>query len=168
MQKKINAIGERSGLILKDKTVKNLDNVTEIAINNIVFKTIKKFNKIDIQNLYEDAGWTSYTKDISKLLEGIENSLLVVSAWNDDKLVGLIRVVGDRNTIIYIQDILVLNSYKRKGIGSELLAIVLDKYKHVRQKVLLTDDSEDTRAFYESNGFTSCDKGEVVAFARFD
>ncbi|WP_032121194.1 GNAT family N-acetyltransferase [Clostridium amazonitimonense] len=136
-------------------------------MDKITYKCIKKFNNEDINMLYEDAGWTSYTTDLPKLMKAIEASLMVVSAWDDDKLIGLIRVVGDGLTIIYIQDILVLNSYKRKGVGTKLFKYVLNKYSDVRQKVLLTEDGEETRGFYEANGFISCDKGETVAFAKF-
>ena len=41
---------------------------------------------------------------------------------------------------------------------------VLNKFKDVRQKVLLTDDNEETRLFYESLGFESCDKGKLVSY----
>ncbi|WP_069650100.1 GNAT family N-acetyltransferase [Caloranaerobacter ferrireducens] len=137
-------------------------------MRNINYKYIDEFDKNDLKELYEDAGWTTYTKDLSKLIKAIKLSLMTISAWDGDKLVGLIRVVGDGQTIIYIQDILVLDSYKRNGIGSKLLSLILDKYKDVRQKVLLTNDSEETRGFYQSNGFNSCDRGELVAFVKFN
>jgi len=136
-------------------------------MDKITYKSIKEFNVEDIKGLYEDAGWTNYINDLPKLMNAIEGSLDVISAWDEDKLVGLIRIIGDGLTIVYIQDILVLKAYKRKGIGTKLFNHVLDKYSHVRQKVLLTDDSEETRGFYEANGFISCDKGKVVAFAKF-
>lgn len=135
---------------------------------SITYKKIKQFNEEDIRQLYEDAGWTNYTNDLSKLLKAIEASLMVVTAWKNKKLVGLIRVVGDGLTIIYIQDILVLKAYKRQGIGSKLFEAILEEYREVRQKVLLTDDSKETRGFYEAKGLFSCDRGNVVAFARFD
>ena len=81
---------------------------------------------------------------------------------------GLLRIVGDGNTIIYIQDILVLSNYKRKKIGSKMMEICLSKFSKVRQKVLLTDDTKETRKFYESLGFDSCDKGELVSFVKID
>ncbi|MCB2288932.1 GNAT family N-acetyltransferase [Clostridium sp. CS001] len=137
-------------------------------MDNIIYSCTNEFNEHDIKHVYEDAGWVGYTKDLSKLMKAMKSSLMIVSAWEGIKLVGLIRVLGDGITIIYIQDILVLNSYKRKGIGSNLLNCVLDKYKHVDQKVLLTDDSEETRGFYENNGFISCDKGTLVAFTKFN
>jgi GNAT superfamily N-acetyltransferase len=61
----------------------------------------------------------------------------------------------------------VLDSYKRKGIGSKLLEHILEEYENGHQKVSLTDDSEETRGFYEANGFVSCDKGDLVAFSTF-
>ena len=75
-------------------------------------------------------------------------------------------MVGDGTSIIYIQDILVLNAYQNKGIASQLMQIILSEYKHVRQKVLLTEEAPHVRYFYEKNGFSSCDKGDLVAFAK--
>lgn len=135
-------------------------------MDNITYKINKTLNEDALKSLYEDAGWISYTTDLGKLLKAIEGSLMVVSAWHDEKLTGLIRVVGDGQTIIYIQDILVLKEYKRKGIGTKLVNIILENYKDVRQKVLLTDESEETRGFYEANGFISCDKRDLVAFTK--
>ena len=45
---------------------------------------------------------------------------------------------------------------------------MLDKYRDVNQKVLLTDDTPETRGFYEHNGFVACDKGNLLAFVKFD
>lgn len=137
-------------------------------MENIIYKSTNNFNEIDIRKLYENAGWTAYTQDLPKLMEALKTSLAVVSAWDEEKLIGLIRVVGDGITIIYIQDILVLDSYKRRGVGSRLLKSILEKYENVRQKVLLTDDTEETRSFYEANGFISCDRGDMLAFVRFN
>ncbi|MGM7701892.1 GNAT family N-acetyltransferase [Pseudalkalibacillus sp. Hm43] len=121
-----------------------------------------------MKTLYNDANWSAYTNDIVKLKEAINCSLKVITAWDHDKLVGLIRAVGDGKTIIYIQDILVLKAYQNNGIGSHLLELLLSRYKDVRQKVLLTNDAVDVRAFYQKHGFSSCDKGDLVSFAKFD
>lgn len=122
------------------------------------YKNIKNIEIFDLEKLYNDVGWYAYTNDIEILQKSLENSLEVISTWDEDELVGLIRVVGDGLTIIYIQDILVLNSYQNQGIATKLMEIILDKYKNVRQKVLLTEEASNVRHFYEKNGFSSCDK----------
>jgi len=120
----------------------------------------------DLKQLYSSVRWFAYTHDLETLEKAINNSLLVITAWNDDQLVGLIRVVGDGYTILYIQDILVNPNFQNKNIGTKLMTMTLAKYKNVRQKVLLTEEVPDVRHFYEKFGFVSCDKGSTVAFYK--
>jgi GNAT superfamily N-acetyltransferase len=82
-------------------------------------------------------------------------------------LLGLIRLVGDELTIIYIQDILVLKNHQRQGIGRTLINKAVDHYPDARQKILMTDDTPKTRAFYQSLGFSSCGDGRLIAFMKF-
>ena len=133
---------------------------------DIVYTDAACFGEVDIGDLYRDAGWHAYLKDLPRLMKAFSKSLLVVSAWDNDKLIGIIRVVGDGLTILYIQDILVHSAYKRMGVGLCLLRNVMERFCDIRQIVLLTDDNTETRGFYESNGFQSCDKGELVAFIK--
>lgn len=128
------------------------------------FLTDKNINLKQLINLYQSVGWTSYTEKPELLQQAVHNSLYVLGAFDHDQLIGLIRVVGDGLTIIYIQDLLVLPAYQNKGIGSTLINKVRKEFRHVRQQVLLTMEEPETRAFYEKNGFSSCDQGELVAF----
>ena len=134
----------------------------------ITFSNEKHIDKEQLEKLYNDAEWYAYTNDLDLLQQAINQSLYVLTAWEDAKLVALIRVVGDGLTIIYIQDILVLKEYQNKGIATQMLQDVLNKYDDVRQKVLLTEEAPDVRHFYEKNSFESCDKGELVAFAKLN
>ena len=135
-------------------------------MTHITYQEAKKIDREDLLDLYDDAGWTAYTSAPKLLVQAIQNSFFVLLAKDGDKLVGLIRVVGDGATIAYIQDILVHSAYKRKKIGSTLVAKTLEKFKEIRQIVLLTDDTQETRGFYEAMGFESCDKGQLVSFVK--
>ncbi|HEY4624325.1 MAG TPA: GNAT family N-acetyltransferase [Solibacillus sp.] len=132
----------------------------------INFKENKNINVDQLEKLYNDVEWFAYTNDLPLLQQALSQSLDVLSAWDGDELVGLVRIIGDGLTIIYVQDILVLNTYQNQGIATELMKQILNKYSHVRQKVLLTEEAPDVRHFYEKNGFQSCDKGSLVAFAK--
>ena len=113
----------------------------------------KTYDETEILGLYASVGWTAYTEQPESLRRGFEASLLVLAGYEDGALVGLIRVVGDGQTIVFVQDILVHPSCQRRGIGTALLKEVLKRYSHVRQIELTTDDTPKTRAFYESVGF---------------
>ena len=136
-------------------------------MENLVFKEDIILNVEDILYLYNDVGWSSYTKNIDSLIKSIKNSLKVISVWDNDLLVGLIRVVGDGHSIIYIQDILILQKYQNSGIGKRLIEIILDKYKNVRQKVLLTDKEEKNILFYKKVGFSMDEEFGFVSFVKF-
>ncbi len=131
-----------------------------------------EINKIpdinSIAYLYDNVGWGFYTKDKDKLYSAIHNSTCVVTAWEADKLIGLTRCVGDGETIIYIQDILVLQEYQRNGIGRRMITLLLQQYPNVRQKVLLTDNTTKTVEFYKSLGFYTSETGNMIAFVKFD
>ena len=77
-----------------------------------------------------------------------------------------IRTVGDGNTIVYIQDVLVDPGHQRKGIGSALIRAVLDRFRNVRQIVLSTDAQPSTIAFYESLGFRKMEDMGCCSFMR--
>ena len=87
----------------------------------------------------------------------MENSLEILTIWNNNELIGLIRVIGDGETILYIQDLLIRSDYQNQGLGSVLLQKMCDRYKNVRQKVLITDNTDKTNSFYEKNGFVKID-----------
>lgn len=120
----------------------------------------------EIVNLYRSVGWTNYLKRVDILQQAYADSLCVLGAYDSDQLVGVIRTVGDGQTIVFVQDIIVLPEYQRKGIGTKLLKAVMDKYKDVYQMELLTDNTDKTKAFYRSVGFIASDEIDCVAFIR--
>ena len=119
----------------------------------------------DVLPLYEAVGWTNYTTKPEMLEVACKNSLDIIGAFNDEeKLVGVLRAVGDGASILFIQDILVTPEYQHQGIGTKLLQQTLEKYMNVYQIQLATDDSSKTVSFYESNGFTSLTSLNCVSF----
>ena len=109
----------------------------------------------EIVDLYNAVRWTTYTKEISKLMRAILNSHLVIGCFVDDRLVGLLRTVSDDNSIVYIQDILIHPDYQRQSLGRQLVLTCLENYQHVRTIMLLTDDRESQLHFYASLGFSN-------------
>lgn len=129
-------------------------------------KKYTNYNDEEILNLYKSVGWSAYTKQPEILRNGFLNSLLILAAYDNNKLIGIIRVVGDGYTIIFIQDILVLPEYQRKGIGTALLQEVLNQFKDIRQIELVTDNTPKTIAFYKSMGFYEMSEINCCGFMK--
>ena len=126
----------------------------------------KQYIEQEILHLYASVGWTAYTDHPEQLRKGFENSMLTLAAYEGNQLLGIIRAVGDGHTIVFVQDILVFPEHQRKGIGSALLQAVLDRYSHVRQIELATDNTPKTIAFYKSMGFRELSEIGCCGFMR--
>ena len=129
-------------------------------------KDYTEFKKDEIWQLYTQVGWTAYTENMTALEQGYKNSLLVLAAYENEELLGIVRVVGDGATIILVQDILVYPQKQRQGIGTSLLKAVLERYADVRQIQLVTDNTPKIVAFYQSLGFVELEKLGCCGFMR--
>ena len=132
----------------------------------IKIKEYTEFKKDEIWQLYTQVGWTAYTENMTALEQGYKNSLLVLAAYENEELLGIVRVVGDGATIILVQDILIYPQKQRQGIGTSLLKAVLERYADVRQIQLVTDNTPKTVAFYQSLGFVELEKLGCCGFMR--
>lgn len=133
--------------------------------------TIKEYtiyNEREILNLYNSVGWSNYTSNPSMLKNACKHSLKILGAYDVDRLAGIIRVTGDGYSMIYIQDIIVLPEYQRKGIGTLLLEKILFEYKNVYQKVLITDNTAKNIQFYKSAGFMMDTDIDCRAFLKIN
>lgn len=120
---------------------------------NDIIVGVDSLTKESILELYKKLGWTKYVEDPDTLFKAILNSTYVVTIQEDEKIIGLARCISDDVSINYLQDILVLPEFQRKSLGRKLLENCLEKFKHVRTHVILTDDEERQKIFYESLGY---------------
>ncbi|WP_315572270.1 GNAT family N-acetyltransferase [Lancefieldella rimae] len=129
-------------------------------------KEYQTYNEQEITDLYQSVGWTNYTSCPEMLEEAYKNSLCILGAFEKEKLVGVVRVVGDGISIVFVQDILVLPEYQRQGVGSALMRAILKKYASVYQVELLTDSTEKSKAFYSSIGLVPVSELGCSAYIR--
>ena len=107
----------------------------------------------DVLHLYQAVGWTNYTNQPQMLEKSLAHSLAIYVARDGEEIVGLVRLVGDGFSSVFVQDLIVLPSYQRQGIGSDLMKQALSDYKDTYQIQLATEESEKTLGFYRSLGF---------------
>jgi len=136
-------------------------------MNSIEIREYTDMDMKAILSLYNSVGWLNYTNNPSMLEAACRNSLKILAAWNDDKLIGIIRAVGDGVSIVYIQDIIVLPEYQRRGVGGRLVNEIDMLFPNVYQKVLLTDNQTNSLGFYQRCGFSLSDNYKCVAFVKF-
>lgn len=116
----------------------------------IEYKDTKEFTAEELERLFLSVKWSSGAYP-GRLVVALRNSDTVLSAWDGQRLVGLINVLDDSIMTAYIHYLLVDPEYQGHGIGRELTRQVLDRYKDYLRILLVS--YEDGVAFYESLGF---------------
>lgn len=101
--------------------------------------------------------WTLHPKEI--FATAIENSLLTVTAYYNDNIIGMGRMTGDNILSFFIQDVVVLPDYQNKGVGTLLVNSLLDyAYSHAAPAAVVSlMASKGKESFYEKIGFQKQD-----------
>ena len=68
--------------------------------------------------------------------------------------------------ISHCAGIIQLKNYQGQGIGSHLLKLILERYKTIRQIVLMTDQTKKTINFYQKNGMVKASDYNCVTFVK--
>ncbi len=126
----------------------------------------RDFNLDEVMGLYAAVGWTNYTAHPAMLKAAYAHSLCAIGAYDREKLIGMIRAVGDGASVVLIQDVLVLPEYQHRKVGTALVQCILDRYSDAYQIQLLTDDTEKTTAFYRSVGFAPAGDFKCLALLK--
>ena len=122
----------------------------------------------DVLPLYQAVGWTNYTNQPQMLSQSLTHSLAIYLARDGEKIVGLVRLSGDGFSSVFVQDLLVLPSYQRQGIGSSLMKQALADYKDAYQVQLATEETEKTLGFYRSLGFETLSSFQCTGMILVD
>ena len=126
---------------------------------NIKYKDIHDFKSEDLEQLFLSVEWSSgHFPD--KLVVAMKNFSTVYSAWDGDKLVGMICAMDDGIMNAYVHYLLVDPNYHGKTIGRTLVNMVKEKYKDYMRIVVVACDDE--MHFYEACGFKKSEKSSPM------
>ena len=133
----------------------------------ILYKEFDEELLEEVKGIYQEEGWRSYLGDDAKLARSYHNSLYILGAFENEKLIGFVRCVGDGEHILLVQDLIVDKRHRRQRIGTTLFKRIWEKYADVRMFQVITDlyDEADNR-FYQSFGMKKLTEGDMVAYFR--
>ena len=123
----------------------------------IEYKQIKDFDSDQLQELFLSVEWFSGNFP-EKLQTALHNSSKVISAWDGNKLVGLIRGLDDGIWQATIDCLLVNPAYQGRGIASTLLKYLLNEYSDFLYIDVVPDEKKNV-SFYEKHGFEIMEEG---------
>jgi N-acetylglutamate synthase-like GNAT family acetyltransferase len=129
-------------------------------MNNITFAIGKIPDPELIIELYDNAGLPRPTHDKERIGKMFENANLVITAWDNDLLVGVARSVTDWVWCCYLADLAVRKEYQRTGTGKKL--IQLTKEKIGSQSMLLLLSVPSAMDYYPKVGFEKQESSFII------
>ncbi|RAP54595.1 MAG: GNAT family N-acetyltransferase [Methanosphaera sp. rholeuAM130] len=126
---------------------------------NIVYKDTHEFSKEELEELFLSVGWSSGHFP-EKLVVAMKNFESVITAWNDDELVGLICAMDDGIMTAYVHYLLVKPDYHGMGIGETLVSKIKEHYVDYLRIVVVSYNDEVE--FYEHCGFKKADDASAM------
>lgn len=119
----------------------------------------------DFLRLFLSVGWAS-GRYPDKLVAGLRNSTQIISAWDGDRLVGLVRGLDDGATVALLHYLLVDPAYQGLHIGEGLMERILDRLQGLLYVKIMPSDPK-TVPFYERFGFRQYDNYTAMSLKRF-
>lgn len=131
----------------------------------ITYRTTKEFTPESLQRLFQSVRWESGNYP-DKLARAMANSTAVVSAWDGDRLVGLVRALSDGETVAFLHYLLVDPAYQGQHIGDELMRRILAPMADLLYVKIMPSDLA-TIPFYARYGFRQYDHYSAMVRKQF-
>ena len=142
-----------------------LDNRTMGEKFMITYSEEKKFTKEQVQQLFLSVNWVSGNYP-ERLYKALMNSSTVLTVWDDDKLVGLTRVLDDTEMLAQIHYVLVHPDYQGQGIAGEMIEHIKEKYKNFLYIEGMPEDKANV-PFYVKHGFSVMENGAAIQICNY-
>jgi GNAT superfamily N-acetyltransferase len=140
-----------------------MDGIQGDMMVEIEYKEIHEFEKDDLKELFLSVEWSSGHFP-EKLVIAMKNFETVYSAWDGDRLVGLVCAMDDGIMNAYVHYLLVHPDYQLKGIGKNLVERIKEHYKDYMRIVVVAYDAE--MKFYEYCGFEKSDDASPMFITK--
>lgn len=116
-----------------------------------VFRDTKDIDWEQLLELQRSAPWSRH-RSLQQLVKAIHNSQLLVTAWEENRLIACARVLTDYVYRAVVFDVIVHPDYQGKGLGRQLMGQIVNhpSLKEVEYYFLYTEDKE---GFYRRLGW---------------
>lgn len=127
----------------------------------IVYSTKKDLDRSQLEALFLSVGWAS-GKVPDRLQRAIRGYDTVISAWEGERLVGLIAAMDDGEMTAYVHYLLVHPDVQSRGIGGALLERLKAKYAGYLKIALIGE--HPAAKFYAAHGFVTEDQASPMYY----
>lgn len=95
------------------------------------------------------------------------HSSTVITAWDENRLIGFARVLDDSELVAFMHYMLVHPDYQNMGIAKHMIEMIKEKYRHYLYLEIMPEEKKNA-AFYQKFGFHIIPEGTAMQLCNFD
>lgn len=122
---------------------------------NIEYLIVNEADRDQIISLYRQAGWwtASDNEDVSFVDKIISSTFKFAVAKAEGRIIGMGRAISDGVSDAYIQDVTVDQKYRKRGIGSGIIRLLVQSLKAEKIGWIGLISEPGAENFYNELGF---------------
>ena len=118
------------------------------------------------KKLFLSVNWISGNYP-ERLYKALMHSSTVLTVWDDEKLVGITRVLDDTEMLAQVHYVIVHPDYQGKGIAGQMIEYIKEKYKNFLYIEGMPEDKKNV-PFYVKHGFSVMENGAAIQICNLD
>jgi aralkylamine N-acetyltransferase len=111
----------------------------------------------EVQDICASVGWSR--REPVLIARALNNSLSVVSVWDNEVMVGFARATGDKVFNATVWDVVVRPGYQKKGVGLLVMRELLNELDSYEIPLITLYADPGTDGFYKRFGFMADPSG---------
>ncbi|MGP4038288.1 GNAT family N-acetyltransferase [Gracilibacillus sp. D59] len=129
-------------------------------MDNMMYKTDITITPRDLSEVFRASGIKRPYEDLDRMQQMLDHANVLVTAWEQEKIVGVARGLTDFSYCCYLSDLAVVQNYQHQGIGRQLIEHVKKELNdHVALILLSAPAAMD---YYPKVGFDKIENGYII------
>ncbi|GAF64469.1 putative acetyltransferase [Bacillus sp. TS-2] len=126
----------------------------------ITYSKDSKISANQLSDIFKSSGIKRPYNDLARLQKMLDQADLLITAWDQDKPIGVARALTDFSYCCYLSDLAVNDQYQKHGIGKQLISLVQEE---IGQEVaLLLLSAPKAMDYYPKIGFQTVENGFII------
>lgn len=126
----------------------------------IHFRVNEKVTAQAVIEVFKSSGINRLIDDVKRMQAILDNSNLIITAWNGTELIGIARALTDFNYCCYLSDLAIKKEHQKLGIGKTLIELTQETIGE--QTMLLLLSSNPAMEYYPKIGFEKVGNGFII------
>ncbi|MFJ1364900.1 GNAT family N-acetyltransferase [Capnocytophaga canimorsus] len=131
-------------------------------MREIIYKKDYVPETMQIIEVYQSSGIKRPIDNVARIEKMYTNSNIIITAWENKKLVGVARALTDFSYCCYLSDLAVRQEYQSEGIGKQLIEEVKKAIGTTEEISLLLLSAPNAMEYYPKVGFEAIENGFII------